>query len=280
MQNRLEEYDIRLKIFIIFTIPKLFAKEFVLIVDHKLVSIRYFYTDILFMLKDLTINKKDIAIFIAILFHLCGAIGILFSSQKDWFISNTNFNLLLMAALLIWVQPNKNLHFYLFFAISFLIGMGTEMIGVNTGKLFGDYQYGNVLGKKLNGVPFLIGINWFVVVYCSGVIITKFSEWIEEKYETQGIRIKPWITTVSFVIDGAMIATMFDYNLESVAGKLNYWHWKNDSVPMYNFVCWFVISGILLYIFKKLNFYKGNLFAVHLLIIQYLFFISLQIYLP
>ncbi len=232
------------------------------------------------MLQDLRIDKKNVAIFLAILFHLCGAIGILFTPQKDWFISNTTFNLLLMAALLIWVQPTKNLQFFLFIAITFLVGMGTEMIGVNTGRLFGHYEYGNVLGKKLNGVPYLIGINWFVVVYCSGVIVTKFSDWIEEKYDNQGIILKPWISTTAFVIDGAMIATLFDYNIESVAGKLGFWHWQNNTVPTFNFLSWFIISGILLYLFKKFHFYKGNLFAVHLFIIEYLFFISLQIYLP
>ena len=232
------------------------------------------------MLQDLNFNKKNVAIFLAILFHLCGAIGILWTPHKDWFVANTTFNLLLMAALLIWVQPEKNKSFIIFLVITFLVGMGTEMIGVNTGKLFGSYKYGNILGKKLNGVPYLIGINWFVVVYCSGVIITKFSDWIEEKYDHQGIILKPWITTIAFVFDGAMLATIFDYNLESVAGKLDYWHWKNNSVPMYNFLCWFLISGFLLYLFKRLNFYKGNLFAIHLFIIQYLFFISLKIYLP
>jgi len=232
------------------------------------------------MLKDLEVDKKNIAVFIAILFHFCGAIGILFTPHKDWFISNTVFNLLLMAALLIWVQPKKNLDFFLFVGIAFLVGMGTEMIGVNTGRLFGDYHYGAVLGKKLNGVPYLIGVNWFVVVYCSGVIVTKFNDWIEEKYDSNGIRMKPWISKAAFIFDGAMIATAFDFEIEDVAGKLDYWHWKNNIVPMYNFICWFVISAQLLLLFRKLNFYKGNLFAVHLLIIQYLFFIALQIYLP
>ena len=225
-------------------------------------------------------NRKNIAIFIAILFHVCGAVGILYSPYKYWFIGNTPFNLLLMTALLFWVQPNKSIPFFLFFAISFLVGMGTEMIGVNTGKLFGSYHYGNVLGPKLNGVPFLIGINWFLVTYCCGVLLTKISNWTEVKYEQHGIRLKPWILTISFIIDIGMLATLFDFNIEPVATKLGFWQWKNGEIPWLNYICWFAISGQLAYLFKILDFNKDNQFAIHLLIIQTLFFISLQIYLP
>ena len=224
--------------------------------------------------------KKNIAIFIAILFHVCGAIGILYSPHKNWFIANTPFNLLLMTALLFWVQPKKGLQFILFFSICFLVGMGTEMIGVNTGKLFGSYHYGSVLGKRLNGVPYLIGINWFVVIFCVGILMTKVTNWMEDKYDEIGSRFKPWQKTVSFVLDGALLATILDYNIEPVAIKLSFWQWKYGTPPVFNFICWFAISAQLLWLFKILNFNKDNQFAVHLLIIQALFFITLQVYLP
>lgn len=231
------------------------------------------------MTEDL-LTKKNIAIFIALLFHVCGAIGILFSPYKDWFIANTPLNLILMTVLLVWVQPQKSLPFFLFFVISFLAGMGTEMIGVNTGKLFGNYHYGEVMGKKLNGVPYLIGVNWFLTTFCIGVLMTKIATWTEDKYESLGFRIKPWIVTASFIFDGGFLSTLFDYNIEPVAKKLGFWYWKDGVVPGFNYICWFVIAAQLVYLFKKLNFDKDNQFAIHLLIIQALFFITLQIYLP
>ena len=231
------------------------------------------------MTKDL-LTKKNIAIFIAILFHFCGAIGILFTPYKDWFIAHTPLNLLLMVGLVFWVQPNKSIPFFLFFIISFLTGMGTEMIGVNTGKLFGNYHYEDVMGKKLNGVPYLIGVNWFLTTFCIGVLMTKIANWTEDKYESLGVRLKPWIVTASFLFDGGFLATLFDYNIEPVASKLGFWQWKDGVVPGFNYVCWFVIAAQLVYLFKKLNFDKDNQFAIHLLIIQTLFFITLQIYLP
>ena len=53
-------------------------------------------------------NKKNLvnnlALFIALLFHIAGAIGILFTPYKNWFIQNTPVNLLVMVVLLIITQ--------------------------------------------------------------------------------------------------------------------------------------------------------------------------------
>ena len=32
--------------------------------------------------------------------------------------------------------------------------------------MFGDYSYGKVLGYQVNNVPVIIGINWFLIIYC------------------------------------------------------------------------------------------------------------------
>src|SRR4051812_49300045 len=91
-------------------------------------------------------QKNKIALFLALLFHVCGAFGILFTPYKKWFINNTPVNLLLMLALLVFTQKQKNMFFYAFVLLCFFTGMITEIIGVNTGALFGQYEYGNVLG--------------------------------------------------------------------------------------------------------------------------------------
>ena len=239
-----------------------------------------FLSKSIFLVVKQYLSKQNIAIFLAILFHFCGAIGILFTDKKDWFINNTPLNLSLMALLLVWVQEAKNLAFFAFFGITFLVGMATEMVGVNTGKLFGNYHYGTVLGNKLNGVPYLIGINWFVIIFCTGTLITKLNDWVEDKYQEAGINMSPTLKKFSFLFDGAIIATSFDYGIEPVANHLHFWEWKDNLIPMYNYLCWFIISTLLLYIFKRLQFNKENQFAIHLLIIQYLFFTALEIYLP
>jgi putative membrane protein len=225
----------------------------------------------------LPFSTYQIALFLALLFHISGAIGILFTPYKDWFIQHTPLNLLLMAGLLIWTQSDKNLAFYLFAVIAFVTGMLTEMIGVNTGILFGDYAYGNVMGIKLFGVPLLIGIQWFVTVFASGIIITRVKNALLARTpETAALMSKPLqITTI--VVDGATLATFFDYVMEPVAVKLGFWQWHSAEIPLLNYLCWFVISALLLMLFHFFKFNKANHFAVHLFIIQLLFFLALRI---
>ena len=228
-------------------------------------------------------NKTDkrnlnISLFIAMLFHVCGVFGILFSSYKEWFIQATSFTLLVMAALIIFTQQQKNKAFYSFCAVAFITGMSVEAAGVNSGILFGDYHYTKILGPGIFGVPFLIGINWFVVVYCCGCITFMFEEWIMKKLSVQA-ELSTGMQLISFIIDAAILTVFYDWVLEPAAIKLNLWQWKNDTIPFYNYLCWFFISAGLMVVFRKLNFAKHNIFALHLLIIQLLFFLSIETFL-
>ncbi len=224
------------------------------------------------MSKDL---KNNIALFIALLFHTCGIIGILFTPYKNWFIANTPVNLLLMALLLLWTQPKKKISFFVFLLLAFATGMGTEILGVNTSRLFGEYHYGDTLGIKYKNVPLLIGINWFVIVFCAGVIMYKIDNWILKKLGAD-MHVTGFMQIFSFVVDAALLATFFDWVMEPVAAKLGYWQW-NGKIPFYNYTCWFFISAALLTVFHFLKFNKENQFAVHLFIIQLLFFLALRI---
>jgi bisanhydrobacterioruberin hydratase len=230
-------------------------------------------------LKILLKNKKNLAIAVAILFHVSGFIGMVYSPYKQWFIDNTSLNLGLMALLIIWMQPKKNKEFFLFACICFIVGMSTEMIGTNTGKLFGNYKYTNVMGIGINNVPYLIGINWFVVVFCSCTITQAITNWIEDKYLQNGVVINPLVQKLSFIFDAALLATIYDYALEPIAIELNFWEWQNNQVPFFNYACWFCISAILAYVYKLLPKIAFNQFAIHLFIIQYLFFLALQSFL-
>jgi putative membrane protein len=227
----------------------------------------------------MTFTKKNIATFLAILFHVSGLIGILYTPYKEWFIQNTPLNLCLMAILLVWTQPGKKFSFFLFFAISFLVGMGTEMIGVNTGWLFGEYAYGDILGPTFNGVPWLIGLNWVVVVFCSGSIMVHVQDWFKRRFTNEESDMPSRVTAISLVIDGALLATFFDWVMEPVAMKLGFWQWQDGAPPFYNYLCWFIISALLLVLYRSLSFTKPNHFAVHLFIIQVLFFLALRTFL-
>lgn len=230
------------------------------------------------------VSKKNIAIFIALLFHVSGFIGIVFTQYKNWFVLNTPLTLCIMGLLLVWVQEKPGLKFFLFFFICFAAGIVVEIIGVNTSYLFGTYTYGNVMGFKLLKVPLLIGIQWFVTVYCCAIITQNVQRVIEAKVLKEtgtlpNLNGKISIQALSLVIDGALLATLFDYTMEPVAQKLGFWIWKDNLIPYFNYTCWFLISAALLWIFRLLNFNKHNQFAIHLFIIQLLFFMALRLYL-
>lgn len=227
-----------------------------------------------------TFSKINISAFVAVLFHISGLMGILLSTNRDWFIRNTPLNLILMAGLLILNQKKVNKIFIFFFVLCFVIGMLTEMIGVNTGLLFGNYAYGNILGVKLLGVPLLIGLNWFVIVYCCIVLMEQMHLWVKTKFRSEE-QPMPSVKfeTLSVIVDGAMLATYFDWLMEPIAVKLGYWQWGTESIPIWNYFCWFLISALLIAISRKLNFNKQNPFAVHLLFIQALFFLALRTFL-
>ena len=74
----------------------------------------------------------------AVFFHVIGLIGILFF-DREFFIRSTPFNLLLSSALLVWTHPGKNSYFAACLLLVFCTGFIVEVIGVNTGLLFGDY---------------------------------------------------------------------------------------------------------------------------------------------
>ncbi len=231
------------------------------------------------ILSNPAFSKYNIATFIALLFHVSGCIG-MFTSSKGWFIANTPLNLIIVFVLVIWTQKQRKLAFYLFIAIAFITGMVTEMIGVNTGLLFGNYEYGSVLGPKINKVPWLIGINWFIVVYCSGVVMEYSRVWIQKKFYSEGETLSKGIVFLSLVMDAAFLTTFFDWVMEPVAVQLGFWSWLGDgTIPFKNYFCWFIISALLLVVFKLLRFHKHNQFAVHLLIIQLLFFGVLRTFL-
>jgi len=108
------------------------------------------------------------------------------------------------------------------------------------------------------------------------MLLTRLSRRLSEE---MGRPVKT-IQRISIVVDGATLAVLFDYLMEPVAIKLGYWQWLDKGeIPLYNYICWFIISMILLYIFHRLTFGKQNKFAVNLLLIQAMFFLLLRTFL-
>lgn len=224
-------------------------------------------------------NKIFIATAIAILFHLIGLVGILVFNSSV-IVNATPLNLLLSAGLLIYTQQEKRRNFYIFLIITIVTGFTAEVIGVNTSLLFGNYNYGNVLGSKWLEVPIIIGLNWFIIMYCCGISTNTLLNKLLTKIEVTTAAPLTFLKAISVITDAATLAVLFDILIEPVAIKLGFWHWNGDgSIPIYNYICWIIISLILITVFHLLKFNKQNKFAINLLMIQFMFFLLLRTFL-
>jgi putative membrane protein len=111
---------------------------------------------------------------------------------------------------------------------TFAAGFALESAGVATGLVFGRYSYGTVLGPTLLGVPLLIGLNWPLVILGTVSLTVRF------------VRSPP----AAALLAGALTAG-FDWVLEPFAVSAGYWSWQAGSIPVQNFIAWFVISTLL-----------------------------------
>ncbi|MFK7771914.1 MAG: carotenoid biosynthesis protein [Saprospiraceae bacterium] len=202
----------------------------------------------------LTFNKQNISIFIIWLFAISAIIGI-YLGYVSWFIPKTPLNLMLGAGLLFWNFPINSLQKIGVWCIAFSIGMLVEIIGVQTGDIFGNYYYGENLGIKFMGVPFLIGVNWAVLSFITAAI---------------GSRL-----TKSFwgsIFLGACFMLGLDFLLEPLAGVFDFWHFEGGIVPIQNYIAWFVTAFLLQILIRKTMDFQKPYFSTHLFLSQVIFF--------
>jgi bisanhydrobacterioruberin hydratase len=233
--------------------------------------------DYLYPETGMRFSKNQIATAIAILFHTIGLTGMVFF-KSSFILHATPVNLLLMFGLLIWTQTEKNYFFWIFLSVIVVAGIVVEIIGVNTQLLFGNYSYGSVLGLKFADVPLIIGANWFIVIYCCGISIHILLVKAIDTVAVQTAMPPMALKALSVIVDGAALAVFLDWLMEPVAVQLGYWKW-NGEIPLYNYICWFVISMAMLTLFHFCKFNKHNKFALHLLLIQTMFFLILRTFL-
>lgn len=205
--------------------------------------------------QNLNINPR-LAIGIIILFHLVGLVGLSVPASRALFLQIVPYHLLLMVLVIFLNHKSISSRFGIFGLILFFSGFAVEWIGVHTGWLFGNYSYGNTLGYKVLSIPLMIGVNWFLLIYATGVAM-------------QRSRVK---SAFFRVIEGALILVILDVLIEPVAIKFNYWHWFRGTIPLKNYICWFLVSSVLLYVFERFDFKKQSMAAPVLLITEFMFF--------
>jgi len=201
-------------------------------------------------------KKETYATAFLILFYLVGIAGFLFSETRSFFVQLTPLALLLSAALLIFFHaPRVDLKLAAVFLIIFISSFIAEAIGVSTGMIFGDYSYGKGLGVKIVDTPLLIGLNWFMLVYCTKVIADRIS-----------------LNKTVRLFAGPSLMVGYDLLLEQAAPLLDMWSWAGRTVPFKNYVAWFLLAFLFHLLIRKYGPGFKNPLAFPVFIIQLLFF--------
>jgi len=205
--------------------------------------------------------KIKSAVVILGLFHISGIIAILATPFRELFLSLTPLNLLISASLLFIFHTKLTKIQLISFALIAILGYFVEVVGVNTGKIFGVYSYGPVLGWKLFETPLMIGINWILLTYS---ITYSWSNFIENK----------WLLAIL----SAISLVLLDVIIEPVAVIYNFWRWENEIIPIQNYVAWGIVSFLFCLILTNFKKHSTNKFAPYLFITQILFFSALLLF--
>jgi bisanhydrobacterioruberin hydratase len=206
------------------------------------------------------ISETNAITFMSILYFV-GILGFVLNIHPDFpLLTPINLIISLVAALYFHRTPNRA--FWLACGAVGILGYLIEVAGVNTGLIFGAYQYGRVLGFKLWNTPLSIGVNWVLLVYTSSICTNYFLKNTTPHY-------------IKSLIAAALMVAL-DILIEPVAIATDMWRWNDIAVPFQNYIGWFISAFLLHLIISHFTLGVKNKVAVTVFIWQCIFFIILN----
>jgi uncharacterized membrane protein len=110
-----------------------------------------------------------------------------------------------------------------------------ETVGTLTSLPFGDYHYTDKFGPLLGVVPLTIPFAWHVIVTNALFLVRA---------------VAPQLHGLAEDLATGAVCTAYDFVLEPFATKVKgYWIWSGGSVPLLNYIAWFVLSTLLVRFF-------------------------------
>ena len=121
-----------------------------------------------------------------------------------------------------------------FVSIALLATIMIEILGVQTGIPFGEYEYDLArLGPTVFEVPLLIPFAWFMMLYPSWLVVNELVQ-----------------TKVPAVLMGALLMATWDLYLDPQMVNEGYWTWfvsgvPSKEIPISNFFGWLITAAII-----------------------------------
>lgn len=168
--------------------------------------------------------------------------------------------LLSCAVIILFLRPWTGGTIFSIIAI-YALGLGIEILGVQTGFPFGEYTYGSVLGPKIAGTPLLIGVNWVIVIVGS---------------ITAARRLFPKAPILVRTALSASLALFLDILIEPVAVALDMWTWTDGEIPSSNYIAWWFLAAAFTYIYQKWGNTSAHWVVIIVFIWLVIFFSSLN----
>jgi len=208
-------------------------------------------------------NIDKIVQIIIPVFYTVGLAGFLIPLSYPYFEKLIPLVLILSFILLVIYHPKQSSYrlSILVFTGIYISGLIVEMIGVNTGIIFGEYSYGPNLGLKILNTPVIIGLNWLILVYTTSSMFEKINIHVNYK-----------------ILLASAIMLAYDIVLEQVAPFTGMWNWHEGNIPVRNYMAWFVIALIFHTLLKTVGIKTENAVSKNLFISQFVFFLILAIF--
>jgi putative membrane protein len=194
---------------------------------------------------------------VGLILHLVPALRFIPENITDLFLLTANLIVLVQVT-----RINARVGFLVFFLLAWMFTYFAEVLGVYTGHVFGAYHYGSAMKLQVLAVPLVIPFNWVMLVLgmLSIVRLTKLPVWAIPPLAAMGL-------------------VLFDYTLEPVAVILDYWTWEGGSIPLQNYLAWFIIALFVSSAAQILKFDLDKKLIRYYILIQWVFFLILNVFL-
>jgi putative membrane protein len=192
--------------------------------------------------------------------YTAGAVGLSLVATRSLFIALTPFHLLATTLLVLLAHNAPNLNFWLVCLLVAGLGFGVEWLGVHTGVIFGNYTYGSGLGWRWQGIPYMIGVNWLLLVYCISTVTARFK-----------------LKAISQALLGSGVLVLLDVLIEPVAPELRFWQFEGGQPQLHNFIGWYVVGVLLIALFNYFVRNVANSLSIIIVAAQFAFFALLNL---